>query len=113
MLEKQLASLRGELQVLLSAEQEAARSCQSINQNLWYGMKNDSVYCLQEFLKSQGEEIYPEGLVTGLFGNLTQQAVIRFQEKYFDEILAPLGLSSGTGVAGPSTRAKINSLLGL
>ena len=112
-LEKQLNSLRGELQVLLSAEQESARSCQSISQNLWYGMKNDSVYCLQEFLKSQGEEIYPEGLVTGLFGNLTQQAVIRFQEKYFDEILAPLGLPSGTGVAGPSTRAKINSLLGL
>ena len=110
-LEKQLASLRGELQVLLSAEKEVARSCQSINQNLWYGMKNNSVYCLQEFLKSQGEEIYPEGLTTGNFLTLTRAATIRFQEKYADEILTPLGLNAGTGFVGSSTRAKINSML--
>lgn len=111
-LEKQLAALRTELQVLLSAEKEAVQPCQSINKNLWYGMKDDMVYCLQEFLKSQGPEIYPEGLVTGLFGSLTQAAVIRFQEKYASEILVPLGINNGTGYVGPATRNKINELLG-
>ncbi len=110
-LEKQLADLKGELQILLSAEAQSTHSCLNINQNLAYGIRNNVVTCLQGFLKAQGKEIYPEGLVTGFFGNLTQQAVIRFQEKYTDEILAPLGLSAGTGFVGPLTRAKINSLL--
>jgi len=73
---------------------------------------NTEVRCLQEFLKSQGQSIYPEGLITGNFFSLTKQAVIRFQEKYADEILAPLGLRQGTGFVGPSTRQKINQLLG-
>ncbi|MFH1713929.1 MAG: peptidoglycan-binding domain-containing protein [Patescibacteria group bacterium] len=110
-LEKQLASLRVELQILLSAEMDSVKSCQSLNQNLSFGIRNNSVSCLQEFLKSQGDDIYPEKLVTGFFGNLTQQAIIRFQEKYASEILTPLGLEKGTGFVGPSTRVKINSML--
>jgi hypothetical protein len=35
-----------------------------------------------------------------------------FQQKYFDEILAPVGLKYGTGYAGPSTRQKLNALYG-
>ncbi len=67
---------------------------------------------MQEFLASQ-KDIYPEGLITGFFGTLTQKAVIRFQEKYSSEILIPLGLTSGTGFVGPSTRAKINQIISL
>ena len=74
-------------------------------------MNSKEVRCLQEFLKSQGSEIYPEGLITGNFLNLTQLAVIRFQEKYATEILNPLGLGKGTGYVGPLTRAKINQFL--
>jgi len=82
-------------------------------ENLFYGLRNDErVRCLQEFLKSQGAEIYPEGLVTGNFLSLTQVALIRFQEKYSDEILKPLNLEKGTGYVGQMTRAKINELLG-
>ena len=81
----------------------------SINQNLSFGQKNSSVTCLQEFLRDHG--VYPEGLVTGYFGNLTQAAVIRFQEKYTNEVLAPFGLFSGTGYVGTKTRAKINNIL--
>jgi len=64
-------------------------------------------------LKSQGPEIYPEGLVTGYFGPLTLSAVKRFQQKYWQEILAPWGLTKdqATGFVGPTTRAKINQLL--
>lgn len=56
--------------------------------------------------------VYPEGLITGFFGNLTRQAVVRFQEKYASEILVPSGLSGGTGFVGPATRKKMNELLG-
>ena len=74
-------------------------------------MRDHQVKCLQQFLKSQGQEIYPEGLVTGNFLTLTKQAVIRFQEKYREEILAPLGLEKGTGFVGSMTRKKINNLI--
>jgi len=87
-------------------------SCQRFDKDLYFGMRNSNdIKCLQEFLKSQGDEIYPEGLVTGNFLNLTQQAVIRFQEKYSGEILEPLGLGNGTGYVGTKTRGKINQML--
>ena len=67
---------------------------------------------LQIFLKAQGPEIYPEGKVTGMFGDLTKAAVVRFQEKHKSEILIPAGFNSGTGIAGEWTIKKINLLLG-
>lgn len=89
-----------------------AVSCQKLESNLYSGMKNNSdVRCLQLFLKNQGSEIYPDGLVTGNFGPLTFQAVVRFQEKYRSEILTPSGLEKGTGFVGASTRYKINQML--
>jgi len=92
-------------------EEPSSLTCSAFDQNLYFGIRNDSrVRCLQEFLKSQGIDIYPEGLVTGNFLTLTQQAVIRFQEKYTADILAPLGLERGTGFFGPSTRQFINKM---
>ena len=82
-----------------------------IEQDLSVGSSGESVVCLQEFLKKEGSDIYPEGLVTGNFFNLTKNAVIRFQEKYASEILAPLGLTNGTGFVDSVTRAKINSMI--
>ncbi len=86
-------------------------SCDNILQSMNVGAKGSSVSCLQEFLKNQGSDIYPEGIVSGYFGNLTKQAVIRFQEKYAPEILTPVGLSNGSGYVGKMTLNKINSLL--
>ena len=89
------------------------RVCGKLEKNLYHGMQSSSeVSCLQKFLKAQGPEIYPEGIVSGWFGSLTRQAVIRFQEKYAPEILAEHDLTAGTGYVGRSTRAKINQLLG-
>ncbi|MBP9686858.1 MAG: hypothetical protein KBD66_03610, partial [Candidatus Doudnabacteria bacterium] len=66
---------------------------------------------LQIFLKEQGSEIYPEAIISGFFGLLTKKAVVRFQEKYADEILLPTGNSRGTGYVGQYTRRKINDLI--
>jgi hypothetical protein len=105
LLKVRLVKLEGE------DEEPASFICQEFNQNLYFGIENDSqVKCLQEFLKSQDSGIYPEGLVTGNFLNLTQAAVIRFQEKYTADILAPLGLEKGTGFFGPLTRKLVNKL---
>jgi len=72
--------------------------------------RNNDVRALQTFLKSQGADIYPEGLVTGYFGPLTKEAVGRFQLKY-DLVHDKDG--PVYGYLGPKTRAKINSLLSL
>jgi hypothetical protein len=99
-----------ELYAILGKELPKAKSI--IEKNLYYGMVNsDEVRNLQNFLKDQGEEIYPEGLVTGNFYHLTKQAVIRFQEMYHEEILQPLGLLRGTGYVGENTRRLINNFL--
>jgi hypothetical protein len=110
-IETLLAQLRSQLNIT-SIPDSNETSCNRFDYNLSFGLRNDNrVICLQEFLKNQGNEIYPEGLVTGNFFSLTKAAVIRFQEKYASEVLTPLGLLRGTGYFGPSTRAKINSLL--
>ena len=74
-------------------------------------------------LKSQGAEvrklqeclakdkiIYPEGEITGYFGEKTKLAVIRFQEKHAADILEPEGFQKGTGMVGKTTRAKLNEI---
>jgi rare lipoprotein A len=51
------------------------------------------------------------GKETDQFGKLTHAAVVRFQEKYAKEILAPANLKKGNGVVGANTRAKLNQIL--
>src|SRR3989344_2749227 len=62
------------------------------------GMENDEVTKLQELLASE-PEIYPEGRVTGYFGELTRAAIRRFQERHG---LPPVGR------VGPLTLAKLD-----
>ena len=77
--------------------------------NLRLGSRGNEVKELQKCL-AKDPEVYPEGEITGYFGNKTKMAVIRFQEKYASEILKPYGLTSGTGVVLKSTRKKLNEL---
>lgn len=75
--------------------------------------QNKEVLELQKCLSSPpagGPDIYPEGEISGYFGAKTEKAVIRFQEKYAEEILKPYGYTKGTGTVGKSTRAKLNQL---
>jgi peptide/nickel transport system substrate-binding protein len=73
------------------------------------GSKGKTVEYLQECLSGL-EGIYPEAEITGFFGAKTKEAVIRFQEKYADEILKPAGLTNGNGRVGPGTRKKLNDV---
>ncbi len=117
---KQIEELKIELarlQVEIAGAQIEKNHC-VINNNLYFGIKNnDEVKCLQKILNSFSDTqlavtgFGSPGMETDYFGFLTKTAVIKFQEKYDSEILAPLGLTSGTGYVGASTRAKLNQLL--
>ena len=106
---EKLNRLRELLEVLQERVNQREVGC-TIRGPLYMGVADsESVECLQKFLAAK-PEIYPEGYVTGNFGELTRSAVIRFQERYIDEILRPLDLESGTGYVGSATISKINSL---
>ena len=77
--------------------------------DLTVGSKGKEVENLQKCL-AKFPEIYPEGEITGYFGKKTKAAVIRLQEKYFEEILKPSGLTQGNGRVGPATREKLNEI---
>lgn len=102
-----LATLNGNTTLLLPPGQALKIA---LARDLKLGSSGDDVKALQQLLRDEG--VFPNGLVTGFFGSLTKQAVIRFQEKYAVDILTPAGLTSGTGLVGPGTRKKINDLLG-
>ncbi|MBZ9572511.1 hypothetical protein KJA15_04220 [Patescibacteria group bacterium] len=73
------------------------------------GSRGTEVQELQKCL-AKDPNVYPEGKITGLFGDLTKKAVIRFQEKYKEEILEPWGFKKGTGLVSKTTRAKLNEV---
>jgi peptidoglycan hydrolase-like protein with peptidoglycan-binding domain len=93
------------LQAQLGLSQESKNfSCGEFENDLYFGMANSSeVECLQKFLTSQGENIYPEGWATGNFYTATQNAVIKYQ--------ALKGIMQ-TGYFGPLTRAAANFDMG-
>lgn len=64
------------------------------------GMRGNDVRDLQQFLR-EIPDIYPERIVSGYFGSLTEMAVKRFQKSYnLPQI----------GVVGPRTRAAIENI---
>ncbi len=85
---------------------------------LMSGQVSDDIKYLQIFLNSNSETqlaksgVGSSGYETNYFGPLTKVAVIKFQEKYSEDVLSPWELIKGTGLVGSTTRAKINELLG-
>lgn len=73
------------------------------------GSQGKEVEELQKCL-AKDPQIYPEGEVTGYFGQKTKEAVIKFQEKYKEDILRPFGLENGNGIVKEKTREKLNQV---
>ncbi|MEK7542574.1 MAG: ABC transporter substrate-binding protein [Patescibacteria group bacterium] len=82
---------------------------EALTRDLAKGDTGEEVRLLQQCL-AQDPVVYLEAIVNGNFGQLTQQAVIRFQEKYASEVLTPINLTKGTGKVGQLTREKLNIL---
>ncbi len=87
----------------------------TFNQNLNVGSRGPDVMALQSVLQAMG--FFPSIVdgqsfaPTGFYGGMTKKAVLSFQNANAAKILAPLGLSQGTGVFGISTRTFLNSYL--
>ncbi|MBI2591334.1 MAG: peptidoglycan-binding protein, partial [Candidatus Brennerbacteria bacterium] len=89
----------------------------SFTKALSQGSADEEVKNLQILLNKLGFQVAQSGIgssgnETDYFGNLTKQAVIKFQNYYRAEILTPVGLTEGTGYVGASTRRKLNALSG-
>ncbi len=84
--------------------------------NLKAGDTDYEVLLLQKALNEDPDTIIATsgagspGNETTYFGQKTKLAVIKLQNKHYGEVLAPNGLSSGTGLFGPSTRAMMNNM---
>jgi hypothetical protein len=87
--------------------------------NLSLGSSGTLVATLQQMLNRDADTRVASsgpgssGNETPYFGSLTKAAVVRFQEKYANEILTPIGLAQGNGYVGLYTRAKLNTLSAL
>lgn len=84
-----------------------------LTRTLTFGMHGQDVRALQQFLNTDSETRIAEtgagspGNETDYFGVATKRALIKFQEKYHSDILAPINLTRGTGIFGERTRAKV------
>ncbi len=85
----------------VTASVVSAQSFTPITAQMSPGARGAEVTNLQTFIAAN-PAIYPEGLVTGYYGNLTKRAVITFQGQY--------GLAQ-VGRVGPQTLAKMNGII--
>lgn len=116
-LQAQIDALLAQVQALQSGttSSTSVTPAYTFSTNLKLGSTGPDVMALQKALNANGVMIASTGAgspgnESSYFGGLTKAAVIKFQEKYASEVLAPVGLTSGNGFVGAMTRAKLNSL---
>lgn len=103
----QIKTLQAQIQALQNLQSQITTTKSQINETLQLarslrqGMSGEDVTTLQEILAAD-PEVYPEGLITGYFGSLTENAVKKFQKKHGIEQV---------GEVGPKTKMAINQFL--
>ncbi len=91
----------------------SSSTCANFTKNLRMGMTGADVKALQLMLNMNPATVVAAsgpgslGNESTYFGKATRAAVIRYQEIYKSEVLAPAGLSAATGFVGSLTRAHI------
>lgn len=80
-------------------------SCPLVGRSLKRGVSGDDVRRLQQFL-ARDASVYPEAIVSGYYGALTEKAVQRWQVKY-SIVSSGTPETTGYGVVGPRTAAAI------
>lgn len=80
-------------------------ACPLIGRSLRHGASGDDVMRLQQFL-ARDTSVYPEAMITGYYGALTEAAVRRWQVKY-NIVSSGTPDTTGYGVVGPRTAAAI------
>ncbi len=104
--------------IILSIAFVSSPALASLDKNLKLGDSGSDVKKLQELLnKDPNTQVSlsgpgSPGQETEFFGAKTVSALSKFQEKFGDVILEPLGLEKGTGILGQLTRAVLNELYG-
>ncbi|MBI3588846.1 MAG: peptidoglycan-binding protein [Candidatus Liptonbacteria bacterium] len=104
-LTKQIQDLQNQILALqqksaqLQVEQQ--KQVGELIRSLKQGSTGQDVKILQALLAANSD-VYPEGLITGLYGPLTAKAVRKFQSKH--------GIEQA-GVVGPKTLKKLNEFL--
>jgi len=99
---KLLQAQLAELQTKQASLRQELQNTLQLTRTLALGMSGEDVKALQALLASD-LDIYPEGLITGFFGPLTEKAVKKFQARFGIEAV---------GIVGPLTRNTLNSLFG-
>lgn len=92
---------------------DGSGSAYTFSRSLTIGSVGEDVRELQRILNTEGFTVAAigpgsVGNESSYFGNLTKQALIKYQNFYRADILEPVGLSQGTGYFGPSTINFIN-----
>jgi hypothetical protein len=80
----------------------------TFTRSIKYGERSKEVEWLQMCLVNEG--IHPKEAVTGNFFGITLNSVKKFQLKYADDVLKPIGLKLPTGFVGAMTIKKLNEL---
>ena len=103
---QQLQALQSQIEALKASQNslksQTATEFNAFITSLSLGSQGDAVAALQALLAAN-PDIYPEGLITGYFGKLTENALKRLQKQNSLEQV---------GHVGPKTRALLNRLLG-
>src|SRR3989344_1259689 len=108
-LQQQIVQLQ---QQLAEQQGQPVAFCYDFNTNLGFAHSGTAaVEALHTALEKQGFSVGSDS-TNGAFTENTASAVVGFQQKYKEDVLAPYGLRFGTGFVGKATRAKLNRLYG-